>query len=189
MKIQQIVYWLLLLSASCNNASRPEESLIHETNIVVANKFIDAFYLFSSDSLEAILSEAKAAQPNILYYQKWAECGNYKVITRHDCITKNDSLVLCPVTVKDDLMAGLNINFNVTDTFHLTITRGRIRSVETSSNDPDVYYKAKDWVKQNRPDLIEKPCEGIWAGGPTPCECILGMIKGFKEFVTIAPTP
>ena len=181
-KIQQAIYGFLLLSASCNNASPPEGSGTHESNIVVANKFIDAFYSFNTDSLESILSNANASQTKILFYQKWAECGNYEVITRHACIGKNDSLIICPVTVKDDLMAGLNINFNVTDTFHLTITRGRIRSVKTSSNDPDVYYKAKEWVKENRPDLISA-CEGIGAGTPAPCECIVGMIKGFKEFV------
>ena len=183
MKLQQVIYWVLLLSASCKNYSHPETPITQESNVAIANTFIDAFYSFNSDSLKSILSDAETSQPNILYYQKWAECGNYQVVTRHDGIGKNDSLVVFPVTVKDDLMAGLNINFNVTDSFHLTITRGRIRSVETSSNDPEVYYEAKEWVKQNRPDLIEKPCEGIWAGGPTPCECILGMIKGFKEFV------
>ena len=79
-------------------------------------------------------------------------------------------------------MSALHINFNVTDTFHLSIRNGQIRSVQTSSNDPDVYYKAKEWVKQNRPELVEKACEGIWEGGPTPCECVQGMVKGFAEF-------
>ncbi len=126
---------------------------------------------------------AKSSQPNIVYYQGWAECGNYKVLKRDNMIEKNDSLVIYPVTVKDDLMAALQIDFNVTDTFKITITKGQVRSVETSSNDLDEYYKAKEWVKLNRPDLIEKACEGIWEGGPTPCECIRGMIKGFAEFV------
>jgi hypothetical protein len=183
MKMARVICGFILLFASCKNDSRPEASVTPKNNFVIAGEFVDAFYSFNSDSLRTILSDAKGSHPSILYYQKWAECGNYEVVSRHECFGKNDSLVICPVTVKDDLMAGLNINFNVTDTFHLTITRGRIRSVETSSNDPDVYYEAKEWVKQNRPDLIEKPCEGIWAGGPTPCECILGMIKGFKEFV------
>jgi hypothetical protein len=185
MKMPRVTWVFFLLFASCKNDSHPQASLTTKSSVVIANEFIDAFYSFNSDSLKTILSEATTSQPNILYYQKWAECGSYEVITRHECFGKKDSLVICPVTVKDDLMAGLNINFNVTDTFHLTITRGLIRAVETSSNDPDVYYEAKEWVKQNRPELIEKPCEGIWAGGPTPCECILGMIKGFKEFVAI----
>jgi len=181
MKIKQIVYGFLLLSVSCKNSR--QESAITESNVVVANKFVDAFYSFDRDSLESILSVAESSQPNILYYQKWAECGNYEIIKRADCIAKNDSTMVCPVTVKDDLMAGLNLDFNVTDSFHITVVKGQIRSVETSSNDPDIYYEAKEWVKQNRPHLIEKPCEGIWDGGPTPCECIQGMIKGFAEFI------
>jgi GH15 family glucan-1,4-alpha-glucosidase len=83
-------------------------------------------------------------------------------------------------------MAALQIDFNVTDTFHIAVQKGKIRSVQTSSNDPKEYYEAKEWVKQNRSELIERPCEGIWEGGPTPCECILGMIKGFKAFVAEA---
>jgi len=182
--MKQILYGLLLLSVSCKN-SHQGSAITHESNVVVVNKFIDAFYSFDRDSLESILSVAESSQPNILYYQKWAECGNYEVIKRADCIAKNDSLMVCPVTVKDDLMGGLNLDFNVTDSFHLTVVNGQIRHVETSSNDPDVYYEAKEWVKQNRPHLIEKPCEGIWNGGPTPCECIQGMIKGFVEFRAI----
>jgi len=168
----------LLLLGTCTSTP-------HENNTAVASKFIDAFYSFDRDSLEAILAAARGSHPSILYYQKWAECGNYEVLKRSDCIVKNDSLMICPVTVKDDLMAGLNIDFNVTDSFHITVVKGEIRSVETSSNDPDEYYAAKEWVKLNRPDLIEKPCEGIWEGGPTPCECIQGMVTGFREFAAV----
>ena len=34
------------------------------------------------------------------------------------------------------------------------------------------------------PGLIEKPCERIWEGGPTLCECIQRMLKEFAEFIT-----
>jgi hypothetical protein len=152
------------------------------SNIDIASEFIDAFYSLDGDTLKSILTHAKESQPNILYYQKWAECGNYKVIARNDYIIKNDSLVLCPITVKDDLISSLGLDFNVTDTFHITITRGQISSVQTSSNDPDLYYEAKEWVNQNRPELIEKPCEGIWEGGLTACECVKAMVAGFREF-------
>lgn len=92
-------------------------------------------------------------------------------------------MIICPITVKDDLIEALKIEFNVTDTFHITIINKKIRSVTNSSNDPDVYYKAKEWVKRNRPELIEKRCEGIWDGGPTPCECVQAMVKGFGQFI------
>lgn len=154
-------------------------------NIDIANEFIDAFYSFDNDKLASIMSHAEESQPNILYYQKWAECGNYEIVHRHDCVERNDSVVICPITVKDDLIGALNVDFNVTDTFHVTIIEGQIRSVENSSNDPDIYYEAKQWVGQNRPELIEIPCEGIWEGGPSPCECVRAMVKGFAEFRTL----
>lgn len=182
MKPKLIVLIILVLSASCNNGSRSDTSQIQSSNISLAEHFVDAFYSFDKDSLASILLHATRSQPELLYYQKWAECGNYKIINRQKPIGKNDTLVLCPVTVKDDLISALEIDFNVTDTFHLTIIEGQIRSVQTSSNDPDMYHQAKEWVKKNRPELIDVPCSGIWEGGPTPCECVKAYVKGFTEF-------
>jgi len=182
MKIKHIIYLSLLLLCSCKNTSQSEASENKDSNVAAANLFIDAFYSFKRDSLKATLSQATESQLSILYYQKWAECGNYEIIKRHNCIERNDSLVICPVTVKDDLMGALNININVTDTFHLTIKKRQILSVKTSSNDPDMYYQAEEWIKKNRPELIEEPCKGAWEGGPTPCECVQAMVKGLIEF-------
>ncbi len=183
MRLKQVISLSLLLFTSCKNSAHQEATVNHRSNVVIANEFVDAFYSFNRDSLASILSLAKESQQEILYYQKWAECGHYQIVKRNMYVEKNDSLVLFPVTVKDDLMAALKINFNVTDTFRISLRDGKIRSVQTSSNDPEKYYEAKEWVKKNRPDLIEKACEGIWAGGPTPCECIQGMLKGFAEFI------
>lgn len=179
---QRLLIYISLLMCSCNAVTNSGNKLNHRSNVNIANEFIDAFYSFNRDTLQILLAHAQESQPLILYYQKWAECGNYQIIKRHDFVVKNDSVVLCPVTVKDDLIAALGINFNVTDTFHLTILKDQIRLVETSSNDPEMYYQAKEWVKQNRPELIEEPCRGIWEGGPTPCECVKAMVKGFEEF-------
>lgn len=181
MKIELIIYTLLLLG-SCKNTPHHKAPVNPDSNVVVANKFIDAFYSFNRDSLGSILSQARESRPGILYYQRWAQCGHYEIVQRGKYIEQNDSLVIFPVTVKDDLMGALDIDFHVTDTFHLAIRYGKIRSVKTSSNDPEVYYEAKKWVQQNRPDLVKKACEGIWEGGPTPCECVQGMVKGFAEF-------
>jgi hypothetical protein len=183
LRIYFVIFLSLLLQSSCKNFSKSGKPESNITNKIIANQFIDAFYSFDRDSLTNILYDAPGSQPEILYYQKWAECGNYKVINRPDCMIRNDSLVICPVTVKDDLIGALKIDFNVTDTFHITIIEGRIRSVTTSSNDPELYHQAKEWVKKNRPALIEVPCVGIWEGGPTPCECVKAMIKGFTEFI------
>ena len=166
----------------CKNQTNSKVDNYQKNNIDIANQFIDAFYSFNEDSLKLSLSYAEVSHPSILYYQKWAECGNYKVLNRSICKEINDSLVICPVTVKDDLMSALQIDLNVTDTFHIIIKDKKIQSVKTSSNDPDVYYEAKDWIRQNRPELIEKPCEDAWEGGPTPCECIKATIQGLAEF-------
>jgi hypothetical protein len=173
---------IVLILSSCQNAAKPDVSGSKDVDHSVASQFIDAFYSFDKDSLDAILAQAPDSKPGILYYQQWAKCGHYEVLKRSDLIRKNDSTLVCPVTVKDDLMAALKIDFNVTDSFYVTIVKGQIHSVQTSSNDPAEYYQAKEWVKQNRPELIEKPCEGIWEGGSTPCECVEGMVKGMQEF-------
>lgn len=183
MKLKPAFLISFLLLCGCKNTPPESSPANGNENLAVANKFVDAFYSFNRDSLASILSFARESHPNILYYQKWAECGHYEVLKRDVYFEKNDSVVIFPVTVKDDLMAALKIDFNVTDTFHLTFKDGHIRRVENSSNDPDAYYQAKEWVKQNHPELVDKACEGVWAGGPTPCECIQGFVKGFGEFV------
>lgn len=182
MKLTYIFCFLVALGACKNNTKNETNSTIHRDSLTGV-QFVNAFYSFNRDSLAALLSHAKSSYPEILYYQKWAECANYKILNRHVVIKKNDSTLLIPVTVKDDLMGSLEINFNVTDTFHVTVRNEKIVAVTTSSNDVQTYWDAKEWVKQNRPAYIDKACEGVWQGGPTPCECVLGMMKGFREFV------
>lgn len=171
---------LFLIFVGCGRVTNPVA--LQSNNVELATKFIDTFYSFNRDSLKLILSSAQESQPNILYYQKWAECGNYKIVKRDEWFEKNDSVVIFPVTVKDDLMTALKIDFNVTDTFRITIRNDEIISIQTTSNDLDEYYQAKEWVNKNHPELVSKACEGIWEGGPTPCECVKGMVAGFAQF-------
>lgn len=182
MKLKLILYSSILLIAGCKNGTKSEASVPQNNTIAIANQFIDAFYSFNRDSLKGTLSNAEESQPGIFYYQKWAECGNYEILKRFNCEEKNDTLVICPIMVKDDLMSALQLDLNVTDTFHLTIKNQQIRSVQTSSNDPDLYYEAREWMNKNRPELIEEPCKGMWEGGPTPCECIKAIVQGLMEF-------
>jgi hypothetical protein len=178
----------LVLTLLLSNCTTNTEGNTATSNIAIGDNFIDAFYSFDRDSLKIILSSAENSQPEILYYQKWAECAHYKIVRRSEKIITNDSTILIPITVKDDLMAALAIDFNVTDTFHLSFQKGKIHSVKTSSNDPVEYHEAKEWVNQNRPEWVKKNCEGIWAGGPTPCECAKGMLKGFAELTELKKT-
>lgn len=123
MRIVIVLFIVLFLISGCNNASHSDL----EGNLKVANEFIDAFYSFDKDSLQAFLSQADETSQGILYYRGWAECGNYEIIDRHKSIVKNDSIIICPVTVKDDLIGALQIDFNVTDTFHIKIIDGYVR--------------------------------------------------------------
>ena len=183
MYIKEAIIVSLVFISGCRDASHSDSSVDVEKNVVAADEFIDAFYSFNSDSLKSVLKYAQTSRPSILYYQGWAEGGNYEIIERHPCAARNDSLVICPVTVKDDLIGALEIDFNVTDTFHIKVINGRILSVNTSSNDPPLFHEAREWVSQNRPGLIEEPCRGIWEGGPTPGECVRAMVKGYAEFL------
>jgi hypothetical protein len=180
MKLSPVITYLLLafiISCKCTAQNNPRVS-----DIALGNKLIDAFYSFKRDTLQSLLLTAKSSQPDILNYQKWAQCANYKIVDRTHYFIKNDSIIIFPVTVKDDLMNALEIDFNVTDTFHIVIHNGKIVQVTTTSNDLAEYYKAKKWVNQNKPELVVKQCKDIWNGGLTPCECVLGMIKGFAEY-------
>lgn len=183
MKKFQLILWIIsALVFGCHQKTQNAEGNIDTENSSIANAFIDAFYSFDPEKLESILPAAPESRASILYYQKWAECGNYEVLKRNDLIHMNDSIIKCPVTVKDDLIGALELDFNATDTFHLVISDGSIRSVSTSSNDPEMYFEAKEWVRINRSELIKKSCEG--EDGPSPCECVKAMIKGFSEFKT-----
>jgi hypothetical protein len=129
------------------------------------------------------LVHAEDSSPSILYYQGWAECGHYEIIARMPCVAKSSELVSCSITVKDDLVVALKTGFYVTDTFSISFADEKIVAVETSSNDSQEYYDARDWVRANRPELIEEPCLGYFDGGPTPGKCVQAMLKGYEEFI------
>jgi len=176
---------------SCNSSTENNESQTRITdttsskvsaNSRIANEFADAFYSFNAAALSPILDSAGDSKGNILFYQKWAECGNYKELNRAAVIEKSDTLIILPVTVKDDLMMALEQDLNVTDSFHLTIKNGRITSVNTSSNDPEIFYQARQWINTNRKELVDKPCS-MDPNNSNPCDCIKGMLKGLREFV------
>jgi hypothetical protein len=185
MKLTLIILLVLLLFASCKNPLPNETSTNESINGIVATQFVNAFYSFNRDSLEAVLSSANDTKHNIFYYQKWAECGNYQVIQRGDYIEKSDTLVLFPVTVKDDLIGALKLDIHVTDTFHLSIQNGQIRSIKTSSNDPQMFHDANDWVRSNRAELFKKNCSVFSGPEATPCECVKTVVQGFAEFRAI----
>lgn len=53
--------------------------------VVVAEQFIDAFYAFDREAMAELVRDAGPAGDRILWYQGWAEGGNYKVVNRGAC--------------------------------------------------------------------------------------------------------
>ena len=97
--------------------------------------------------------------------------------------------ISCAITVRDDLIAALGTGYDVTDTFHLSLNGDRIVKVEASSNDPPQFQEALDWLGRERPELMDGPCRGFFAGGPTPGDCVRAVVKGFAEFAARHPKP
>jgi hypothetical protein len=179
--------WLLIFATSSILLGCASKSNVAGNNGI--DQFIDAFYSFDRSRLDALLEHAESSKPDILYYQGWAEGGNYKIVDRKPCTSAGESVIACPVTVDDDLGNALKFAYEVTDTFKLTFSGGEIIKVETSSDDPPEFYTAQEWIRTHRPELIEVACKGYFAGGPTPGECVKAMVQGFKEFEGLQQSP
>ena len=154
------------------------------SNIDVAEQFVSAFYSFKPEPLSALLNEAGESKQGMLFYQGWADGGNYIVMNRMPCEAIDDDTVRCSITVQDDLVLALGIDFDVTDTFTISFADGAISGVETSSNDPQLYLDARDWVMSNRLEWVEQPCKGIDAE-PDPRQCARSMLKGYRDYARL----
>ncbi len=186
----KLVSKLLLISVVFIMGSAAAAARFDEhARLLIAEHFIDAFYSYDGNDLRAALADADTSIPSIVFYQGWALGGNYKIVSRMPCFVESPLLVSCSITVKDDLMAALGIPFDVTDTFSLSIERGKIVSVETSSNDLDVFHSTQDWVKLHHPQLLREVCRGFFKGGPTPGECVQAMVEGFARFAASEDFP
>lgn len=172
----------VLLGLSGCAAPTPPVRSVGSTPLVAAEKLIDAFYSFDPGQLLAAMADAAGSQPQIVYYQGWAEGGNYKVLERQPCQFASEGEVTCAITVRDDLIAALGTGYWVTDKFHLTLDSGRIVTVRTSSNDPPEFDLALAWLRREQPNLMTGPCHGFFAGGPTPDDCVRAVVRGFKAY-------
>ena len=173
---------LVVASAAASMTCSGVKQTATEPNVAAAEAMVDAFYSFDSTRLRTALASAEASISGIVFYQGWAEGGNYEVVNRMPCRKDSRDEVTCAITVKDDLVAALGIPFDVTDSFHVSFSDGKISNVRTTSNDPQVFRDAIEWVRRERPNLVGEPCRGFFNGGPTPGKCAQAMVRGFAEF-------
>lgn len=178
-----------VLLLGCDSSKTPATAANADTKLQQAENLIDAFYSFDPAALNALLGTAPESVASIIFYQGWAEGGNYKIVERKACINEGADSVSCAITVEDDPMLALGIDFKVTDTFTITFIEGEISAVETSSNDMQVYYDASAWVREKMPELIEQPCQGFFNGGPTPGDCARAMTEGYALFAASEDFP
>ncbi len=158
-----------------------------DKNLQTSEALIDAFYSFDADQLRPLLADAKNSAATLIFYQGWAEVGNYRVLQRQACVAESDGVVSCAITVEDDPVLALNIDFNVTDTFRMTYDGATLVAVENSSNDQPVYFEAYNWVVENMPEVMAGPCQGFFDGGPTPGDCARAMTIGYRKFARLQP--
>ena len=163
-------------------ATPPEAPAALAPEVALAETFIDAFYAFDREAMAALVKDAGDAGNRILWYQGWAEGGNYAIVKRGACEVLEPGVVECPITVDDDPVLALKTGFKVTDTFTLSIEEGRIVDIKTRSNDQPIYYEARKWVEANHPELIEGPCAERGTAGGSPGDCARAMTEGYRRF-------
>ncbi|HET7708284.1 MAG TPA: hypothetical protein VFK50_01980 [Sphingomicrobium sp.] len=177
----------LFLLSGC--AAR-QVSALADPRLARAERLIDAFYSFDPARLRPELADAPRSAAEILYYQGWAEGGNYQVLERKPCRAENAATVACSIKVRDDLIGALRTGYDVTDTFHMTFADGRIVKVATSSDDPPAMSEAFKWLRARKPQLwTSGPCRGFFAAGPTPQDCVRAVVSGFREYRLANPLP
>jgi len=163
-----------------------QDAELQAKNLATSEAFIDAFYSFDASRLGPIIAKATGSADSILYYQGWAEGGNYKVLERGPCVMESTERFRCPITVQDDPVVALQTGFNVTDTFALTFDGTDIVAIDTSSNDQPIYYEARKWVEANMPEVMSGPCAGRgkpdYAGDATAGDCARAMTEGYRKF-------
>ena len=180
LKIRLLLFALLLdLPLHAQTISKNAQRSLISQRLAVAEQFIDAFYSFSAERLQPLLQHSDDSAKQILRYQAWAKGGNYKVIHRAACRAETEELILCDITVEDDLVLALHTGFNVTDTFHLRFSAAHITQLDTSSNDQPIYYEAKEWVNQHLPKIASGPCA---PEANTAELCAQAMKLGYQQF-------
>jgi hypothetical protein len=173
--------WIAIALAS-RAMAQPPGTVSPDFRLAKAEALIDAFYSFDPHRLRRAMAHAPNSVPDTLYYQPWAEAGHYRVLKRSPCRWDNENEASCAITVKDDLVPALGLTSHVTDVFHMAFRDGEIVKVWNTSDDPPEYWAGKEWLKHEHPEIFTGPCRDMFAGGPTPGDCIRALIDGLSEY-------
>ncbi len=173
---------LVASTLALNGCSSNGES---NQNLLLAEGFIDAFYSWSPNALGHKLAKAPQDRDRTLYYQAWAEAGDYQIQTRRPCFATSSTNVECAITVTDNIGAALG--YIATDTFKLTFARNNLVGVSFTSDDPPILQALFSWLKVERPEVFSGPCKDLFAGGTTPGACIRAVVQGAKDYPGATP--
>lgn len=170
---------MLALNGCTNPGQQPN------LNLLLAERFIDAFYSWSPNALSTVLAKAPADSHRTLYYQAWAESGDYQIQTRRPCTITSPSQAECAITVTDNIGAALG--YIATDTFKLSFANNNLVAVRFTSDDPPILQELFAWLQKNRPEVFAGPCKGLFEDGTTPGACIRAVVQGAKDYPGAAP--
>ena len=151
-----------------------------------AEAVVDAFYSFEPQRLEAALAGVDG-KSTALYYQGWAEGGNYRVQTRRPCAAVDQARIECAITVTDDIGAALG--YVATDTFIISTGRAEpvgtpvLTAIDFSSDDPPVFQAVFEWLNAERPEVFTGPCKDLFVGGTTPGACVREVVRGARDYM------
>lgn len=170
-------------SAGCDHA--PRDAPAEASALAVAERFVDAFYAWDPAALASTMADTDDRQ-RALYYQKWAEAGNYRVKTRRACRYRpGEPRVECAITVTDDI--GGALGYVATDTFVLTVEADRIVAADFESDDPPIFAEVFAWMGEQRPDVLAGPCKDLFDGGTTPAECVREVVRAARDYAASLP--
>lgn len=145
-----------------------------------AEQFIDAFYSFDRQALQASLAVDAAGLEQVLYYQGWAEGAHYAIHTRKPCAWVGEQ-IQCPITVTDDF--GRTLGYMATDTFHLTMEGETIVGVRFTADDPPIFEELQAWMATEKSEIFAGPCKDLFAGGTTPGDCARAVARAAEDFM------
>ena len=151
-----------------------------DSDLRAAEAFIDAFYAWDANALSEAIHGAENAK-RALYYQGWAEAGNYQILKRRQCTRVDEGWIECSITVSDDI--GEALGYVATDVFRLWVANGRIHRVEFEGDDPAIFNGVLEWMASDRPEVFTGPCKDFFDGGETPAACVRAVVEAARDFV------